>query len=153
MNRRRLWACALSASGLIASAGPSTQDRFPERKGKAELLKVCSGCHEAEIVLAHQLTMTEWSKTLSNMAQLGAAATDEESRAVEEYIDAQFAIVKVNAATVEEVQRTFDVTPALAQAVVKDRQERGPFTSIEDLKRVPGLGTATVEARKDRLIF
>jgi competence ComEA-like helix-hairpin-helix protein len=45
------------------------------------------------------------------------------------------------------------VPRATAEAIVKYRDERGRFGAIEDLKKVPGLDAAKVEARKDRLVF
>jgi competence protein ComEA len=40
-----------------------------------------------------------------------------------------------------------------AAAVIEYREKNGPFHSIEDLKKVPGIDAAKVEARKDRLTF
>ena len=53
----------------------------------------------------------------------------------------------------EEIQRTVDVTGAVAQAIVTYRREHGNFKSIDDLKKVPGLEAAKANARKNRLIF
>ena len=142
----------LSAVLLLTIAG-ATQDRFPDAPGKAELIKVCSGCHEAENVFAHPQTAGEWSETLANMVQLGSEATPEEWRLIEQYLDTQLAMISINAAAAEELQRTVDVAETVAQAIVKYRQEHGNFKSTDELKKVPGLDAARVDARKDRLIF
>jgi competence protein ComEA len=142
----------LSAVLLLTIAG-ATQDRFPDAPGKAELIKVCSGCHEAENVFAHPQTAGEWSETLATMAQLGSEATQEEWRLIEQYLDTQLAMIRINAAAAEELQRTVDVAETVAQAIVKYRQEHGNFKSTDELKKVPGLDAARVDARKDRLIF
>ena len=49
-----------------------------------------------------------------------------------------------------ELARLQGVGPALAAAIVEAREER-PFTRPEDLERVPGIGSATVEGLADDL--
>jgi len=40
-----------------------------------------------------------------------------------------------------------------AEAIVKYRTDKGPFKTLEDLKKVPDLDFKKVEAQKDRLVF
>jgi competence protein ComEA len=40
-----------------------------------------------------------------------------------------------------------------AAAAIQYRTKNGDFKSIEDLKNVPGIDTAKIEAKKDRLTF
>jgi competence protein ComEA len=40
-----------------------------------------------------------------------------------------------------------------AAAIVQYRDKNGDFHSIEDLKKVPGVDAAKIEAKKDRLLF
>ena len=153
MNGTLIGAVGVPTGLLLLTIAAATQDRFPDAPGKAELIKVCSGCHEAENILAHPQTAGEWSETLANMAQLGAEATQEDWHLIEQYLDSQLAMIRINAAAADELRRTVDVPEAVAQAIVKFRQEHGNFKSTDDLKKVPGLGAGTVDARKDRLIF
>ena len=153
MDRSTLFVVGLLSGVLVLTIAAATQDRFPDAPGKAELIKVCSGCHEAENVFAHPQTAGEWSETLGNMAQLGSEATQEEWRLIEQFLDTQLAMIRINAAAAEELRRTIDIAETLAQAIVKYRQEHGNFKSTDDLKEVPGLDAAKVDARKDRLIF
>ena len=153
MNRGLVFVIIVLVSELVLTLSAAIQDRFPEGPGKAELLKVCSGCHEAANVFAYPKTAGEWSGTLANMAQLGAEATQPEWRLIEQYLDAQLALIRINEAAAEELQRTLDVAETVAQATVKYRQERGTFKSTDDVKKVPGLEAAKVDARKDRFIF
>ncbi|MBI5855826.1 MAG: ComEA family DNA-binding protein [Nitrospirae bacterium] len=53
--------------------------------------------------------------------------------------------IDVNRATAEELQRLPGIGPVLAQAVLQDRATRGRFRSVEDLKRVKGIGTKRLE--------
>ncbi len=52
----------------------------------------------------------------------------------------------LNAATSAQLELLPGVGPATATAIVDDRQRNGPFASIDDLDRVPGIGAAKLEA-------
>jgi len=134
-------------------AAAAMQDRFPDGPGKPEVIKVCGGCHDAEIVLANLKTPGEWSETLQNMAQQGAEATPNEWRLIEQYLDLNFAMIAINKAPAEELQLTMDVARDVAEALVKHRREDGPFKSIDDVKKVAGIDPAKVDARKSRIVF
>ena len=149
----RAAAIAAFAAVLAMSIGVSSQDRFPDGPGKADLVKVCSGCHDAEIVLANLKSPSEWNETLQNMATQGADATPEQWKAIEQYIDLHFALVMVNKAPADELQLALDVPPEIAAAVVNYRQGNGPFKTIDDVKKVPGIDAAKVDAAKNRVVF
>jgi competence protein ComEA len=141
------------AALLATSVALSSQDRFPDGPGKADVMKVCSGCHDAEIILANLKTPGEWNETLQNMATQGAEATPEQWKVIEQYIDVHFAMVMVNKAPADEIQLALDVPAEVAAALVKYRQEKGPFKSIDDVKKVPGIDAAKVDAATSRLVF
>lgn len=48
--------------------------------------------------------------------------------------------IDINTATADQLQQLNGVGPALAQRIVADRQAGGPFKTVEDLKRVSGIG-------------
>jgi competence protein ComEA len=52
--------------------------------------------------------------------------------------------VDINAADEAELDRLPGIGPALARAIVSARQSSGPFRSLQDLERVPGLGSRTI---------
>mgnify|MGYP000477339406 CR=1 FL=1 len=51
----------------------------------------------------------------------------------------------VNSASREELQELPGIGAKTADAIVTDREENGPFTSVEDLARVPGVSSGTVQ--------
>ncbi|WP_345840253.1 MULTISPECIES: ComEA family DNA-binding protein [unclassified Halomonas] len=59
--------------------------------------------------------------------------------------------INVNEASVELLAELPGIGPGKAQAIVEDRQANGPFTTIEDLTRVKGIGDATVARLKDEI--
>ncbi len=54
--------------------------------------------------------------------------------------------VSINTGTAEELARILNgVGMKKAQAIVSYREEYGPFKTVDDLKQVPGMGSALVE--------
>jgi len=58
----------------------------------------------------------------------------------------------VNLASAAELERLPGVGPALAARIVDVRAREGPFGSVDDLRRVRGVGGATLERLRPRLI-
>jgi competence ComEA-like helix-hairpin-helix protein len=56
-------------------------------------------------------------------------------------------------ATVQELLRLPRVGPALARAIVADREARGPFRSLEGLDRVAGVGPRLLDILRPFLVF
>ena len=48
--------------------------------------------------------------------------------------------ININAATRAELMRLPGIGPALAGAIVEDRERHGPFASVDGLQRVRGIG-------------
>jgi len=53
--------------------------------------------------------------------------------------------VDLNAAGAEELALLPGIGPSIATRIVSDRVERGPFASVDELRRVKGIGAATLE--------
>lgn len=69
----------------------------------------------------------------------------ETNRPLPSTMSSQTTRLDVNRATVDELQRLPGIGPVLAQAVLDDRATRGRFRSVEDLKRVKGIGAKRLE--------
>lgn len=60
--------------------------------------------------------------------------------------------VSINAATAEQLSAAMNgVGLKKAQSIVSYREQYGPFTAIEQLREVPGIGNALVERNASRL--
>lgn len=59
--------------------------------------------------------------------------------------------VDINMATLDELQTLKGIGPALAQRIIDYREEYGPFTSVEDLLNVKGIGEATLNKFRDHV--
>ena len=59
--------------------------------------------------------------------------------------------VDLNTATRSQFERLPYIGPARAEAVLRWRESRGPFRSVDDLARVPGFGAGTVKRLTGRI--
>ncbi|ACA12615.1 ComEA family DNA-binding protein [Xylella fastidiosa] len=58
--------------------------------------------------------------------------------------------VDINTASAEEMDKVLvNIGPSKASAIVKYREENGPFKSVEELALVKGIGMKTVERNRD----
>lgn len=130
----------------------STASRFPPGPGRDALFRVCANCHGPESVLGHLKTHEEWSKTLDEMASNGATGSDEDWNLILGYLDRHYSLILINKAAAKDLVSTLDVPEGVAQAIVRIR-EGGDIKTIADLKRVPGIDAAKIDAQKDRLVF
>jgi len=61
------------------------------------------------------------------------------------------ALVNINTATEPELETLTGVGPVLAAAILQYRTDHGPFTSIDQLEDVSGIGPATLEALRPQV--
>ena len=113
---------------------------------------VCGACHTVGMV-SDMRSEGEWVETVERMAAIGAKGSEEQMEAVLRFLLRTLTKVNVNSAAAEELPLVLDISEATAQAVVRYRGEHGPFKTLDDLKKVPGIDAAKLETRKNRLMF
>lgn len=59
--------------------------------------------------------------------------------------------VNINTAGLEALDTLPGVGPAIAQSIIDHRQQNGPFTTIEDIMNVSGIGPAKFEQMKEMI--
>jgi len=59
--------------------------------------------------------------------------------------------ININTATVEQLTALKGVGEKYAERIVQFRTENGPFSSPEDIVKVPGIGQKIFEQNKDRI--
>src|SRR3954471_11140978 len=82
---------------------------LPAGAGREETVRACSRCHSPELVSSQRQTRDQWQATISNMANLGAEATDSKFEAILDYVAHHFGPeaaqpVNVNKATAVEME-------------------------------------------------
>lgn len=60
--------------------------------------------------------------------------------------------VHLNLANAQELEALPGVGPVLAQRIVAHREEHGPFTAVEELLDVPGIGEAKLAALREAVL-
>ena len=150
LNINALLAFAFLARGAWA--------QLPDGPGKAETERLCSQCHELARSISLRQDRAGWEITVDKMVSLGAKATDKETAAVIDYLSAHFAAeevprINVNKARAIDLESGLTLRRSEAAAIIEYRTKHGPFQSIADLKKVPGIDAAKIEAKKDRLTF
>jgi competence protein ComEA len=141
------------AAPQTAAPASATQDPFPEGTGKAALTKVCSNCHSAESVIETFRTRQEWADVIDQMARFGAEASDAEFDQILTYLAIHFSPIRINKAAAKDLEGALDVPAAIAEAIVAYRQANGDYKTLDDVKKVPGLDAAKVDAQKTRITF
>jgi competence protein ComEA len=92
------------------------------------------------------------------MVSLGAEGTEQEFSAALDYLSQNYPAeaiprLNVNTARAIDFESRLTLRRSEAGAIIKYRTEHGNFKSIDDLKKVPGIDPAKIEAKKDILIF
>jgi competence protein ComEA len=76
-------------------------------------------------------------------ASVGSAQRDQGANAAPTTEAAALGVVNLNTASEEELVRLPGVGPAKAQAILRMREQRGPFKRVEDVMHVRGIGRKT----------
>jgi len=140
---------ALSIGFMLAAAAAAAQQ---DAADKAAFEKVCGGCHASS--LASDLkTQEDWAETVESMISFGAKGTDEQFERVLRYLARNLTRVNVNTGEAWQIAPVLDVSESTAQAVVAYRSQHGPFKTLEDLAKVPGVTAVQLQARKERIAF
>jgi competence protein ComEA len=139
-------------SSLAYAPAALAQD-LPEGKGKDVVEQVCGACHGVDLVSGRRATKQGWSYIVDDMVSRGASATAEQVQAINEYLAKNFGQVNPNKAPAAEIAGVLEITSAQADAIVKYHQEHGDFKTMDDLKKVPGLESAKLDSKKDRVTF
>ena len=139
-----------SAAQQTATGERSASD---EAADKALLETVCGSCHDAGQVAGPFRAPAEWDELIGRMQSYGATASEAQFDQVRGYLLRSYGKANVNTSAAKDLAPVLDVTPTLADAIVKHREQNGRFQSLDDLKRVAGLDAAKVDGRKNRISF
>ena len=164
-SKSRMWrvalfsvVVALFAGGewVRSAAGPDRP--LPDGPGKEETQKLCSRCHDIDKSVSLSQDRAGWRRTIEKMMDFGAKATDRDFNAVLDYLATNFPAddvpkINVNKAAAIEFESGLSLRRSQAAAIIRYREKNGPFKSIEDLKKVPGIDVEKIEQKKDRLTF
>ena len=86
---------------------------------------------------------------IANNSKSSTSSTKTETNIKEEEKEPK--IVNINTATKEELETIPGIGASKAEAIIKYREEHGPFQNIEGLKEVSGIGESLYEKVKDSI--
>jgi competence protein ComEA len=142
---------------LAMNVRSASAQQLADDAGKAELLKVCGACHQAERSASVRLTREGWEDVITDMIKRGAKGTDAEFKAIHEYLSKHFLgdapkPLNINRATNIELEMVGGLTRKEAAAVLAWLDTVGICKSLDELKKVPGLDYKKIESRKDFIV-
>jgi competence protein ComEA len=148
----RLLFFATALSG--ATAVPSSAEGLPDGPGKDLVEAICSDCHTTERIAAQQLTRPQWADKVLEMLQEAPDVKQSERDTIVEYLAKSFpARANVNQAAAKELQAVLEISPESAAAIVRYRQQKGSFKTFDDLKKVPGVDAAKLDAKREIITY
>jgi competence protein ComEA len=137
-----------AAAGAPAPAAAQASDLARE----AESLKaVCGRCHTLQMVTSTPRSYDAWHDTVQKMVDRGAKGTDDQYDDLMDYLHRTVSTIDVNTADADELEIVLNVSEATAQAIMTRRNVKR-FSGLADLKSVPSVDAATLDA-KARMIF
>lgn len=133
------------------------QDDLPDAAGKPVTVRVCTGCHGAEMFSTSRKSGDDWDRTITTMTEKGLAISDADYAAVLDYLSKNLGPlppkVNVNKAASAELEKALAITTKQAEAIVAYRTKNGNFTDLDGVKKVDGLDAAAIDAKKDSIVF
>src|ERR1700682_6431902 len=123
----------------------------PDGPGKDVFESVCSLCHDGpKAVMGKQWTRPQWEAKVTEMLQEEPDVTPKEIAAIVEYLSSNFkpgGKIYVNRAAAKDLETALELSARDAEAIARYREEQGSFKTLDDLKKVPGLEVAKIEAK------
>lgn len=144
-----LFSTALLASAArCAEAAPASSDLAREAKS---LQAVCGKCHNLEIVTNTPRSLDDWRDTMQKMVDRGASGTDDQYDDILDYLHRTMTTIDVNSADADELATVLNASDSTVKLVIARRTAK-KFTDLTDLKTIPGIDAATLDA-KSKLIY
>jgi competence protein ComEA len=156
INSAVAWCLSATAAALVAlcvAAGSARAQEPSDDPAAQEFQAVCAKCHPPERIVAARRTKTQWEETLEKMTKLGAPITDDNYDTLLLYLVHHYGKVNVNRSAAADIADVLGLTADEAQAIVKYRDDNGPFADFDALAKVPGVDPKKLEKSKDAITF
>jgi len=121
------------------------------------MVRVCGLCHEPRRAASVRLTRDGWAALIEDMVKRGAKANEDEKTVLLEYLATNFLgeaprPLNINTGAQIDFESVVGLLRREAAAVIAYRDANGPFKSVDDLKKVPGLDFKKIESNRDRIV-
>ncbi|WP_263410807.1 helix-hairpin-helix domain-containing protein [Terriglobus tenax] len=154
--RRSCLAVAVAALALLSQVRGLHAQQLPEGPTRDLVTNTCSRCHEFERVLSQHQDKDGWTAVVNKMVSLGLQTSDDDLKKIVDYLATNLPAetiqkLNINKMTAVQFETTLAIPRPLSRAIIEYRDKNGDFKTLDDLKKVPGLDPAKVDAKKDRL--
>lgn len=133
-------------SDAVAAAGGVTTKASID---SVNLARALTDGEQVQIPTKSQVKKAQQSDGSSGVAADGAPSWESATEAGTQA--AGQGKVNINTASAAELETLNGIGPATAQKIIDDRQANGPFASVDDLKRVSGIGDKKLEAIRESI--
>jgi competence ComEA-like helix-hairpin-helix protein len=120
---------------------------------EATIERVCIACHPFENIVKTRRTIRDWNDQVMVMKGRGAPGTDPDFATIKKYLIRYYGIVRVNAATAEELTSVLGLSPKAASAVVEYRTAHGKIPDLETFLKIDGVDKTKIEEQPEALRF
>lgn len=147
------------AAILISASADDSKASLPEGPGKETTVKICGKCHGVDVTVSRREDADGWNAIVLQMIKRGAKGTDDQFGQIVDYLAEHFPKsqalprIAVNSASAQDLEASLGLSDQEASAIVKYREQKGPFKTFDDLVKVPGIDTSKLEAKKSRIDF
>lgn len=141
---------AMLASISRSADGAAQAARFA-REGKS-LQAVCGKCHDLQIVLSTPRSLDDWRDTMQKMVDRGASGTDDQYDDILDYLHRTMTTIDVNSADADELATVLAVPDSAVKLIIARRAGK-KFADLNDLKSIPGVDAAIVDAKAKSIYF
>lgn len=131
----------------ILAAGGFSDDAATESLNLASLVE---DGEQIDVPTLEELEEAEAAGIELTTTTTGSSASDSsDSSSDDSSSSSSTGLININTATAEELEELPGIGEVTAANIVADREENGPFSSIEDITRVSGIGDAKYAAIAD----
>lgn len=147
----------LAVTLTAINVAPMWAQDLPDGAGKDTTVRICTGCHGAEMFAGSHKSSSDWDQTITTMTEKGLSISDADYATVLDYLSKNLGPtppkVNINKASSADLARVLAITPAQADALVAYRTKNGDFKDLDDVKKVTGIDAAGIDAKKDNIVF
>jgi competence protein ComEA len=149
---------ALLYTGALFTVATTTSSaqQLPDGPDKNLFVKTCSQCHEIDRVMSQRQDKAGWEATVAKMKGYGMQTDEADLKRIIDYLSVNLpaeAVTKlnINTATRIDFESALSLKRSVAAAIIEFREKNGPFKSIDDLKKIPGVDPAKIDEKKSSL--
>jgi competence protein ComEA len=145
-----LLSTALAAyAARAADAATPPSDLAREAKS---LQAVCGKCHNLQIVTNTPRSLDDWRDTMQKMVDRGANGTDDQYDDILDYLHRTMTTIDVNSADADELATVLNAPDAAVKLIIARRAGKR-FVDLADLKTIPGIDAAALDAKSKMIYF